>query len=71
MSLLVSKRNSGKTVLAVSLIYNFLKKFDFSYILVFSETAHFNESGYDFLDKKCIHRFDDKFEKKLTDIFAY
>lgn len=67
--LLISKRNSGKTVLTRWLIYSLTEKYNFSSIFLFSNTAEFN-SDYWFLKKWQIKTFD-KFENTMEKIMNH
>lgn len=67
--LIVWKRNSGKTILTKNLIYVLHKKYNYDSILLFSETAHFN-NDYSFLPKNCIFRFN-KIEWQIKKILDY
>ena len=51
--LITSKRCSGKTVLVRHLLKYLLEKFDFSVIIMFSDTSSFNDD-YLFIDKDLI-----------------
>jgi len=55
-TLIISKRNSGKSVLCVDLIRMYLSNYQFHFVIVFSETCNVNHD-YDFIPKK--FRFDD------------
>ena len=48
--LLASKRASGKTVLNINLIKCLLDKYEYSFIILFSDTASFG-TDYSFIDK--------------------
>ena len=67
--LLISKRNSGKTVLTRWLIYNLTEKNNYSWIFLFSNTAEFN-GDYNFLKKWQIKTFD-KFETIMDKIMNH
>ena len=65
--LLTSKRASGKTVLLLDLIKNLCDKYEYDFIVMFSESAKFLKE-YDFLDKSFIYRteeMEDKLKKIL------
>ena len=67
--LIVSKRNSGKTVLTKNLIYVLYQKYNYDSIILFSETAHFN-TDYNFLPKNCVFKFN-KIEQQIKKILDY
>ena len=67
--LICSKRNSGKSVLCRHLIYYFVNKYNYDFIVLFSNTAGFN-GDYDFLENNNIFKFD-KFEDKIKAILKY
>jgi len=64
--LLTSKRNSGKTVLNINLIKYLMDKYEFSWIILFSDTANFG-SDYSFIDNSFIFKTDEM-ENKLKKI---
>ena len=65
--LLTGRRCSGKTVMMLDLIKNLCDKYEYDFIVMFSESAKFlNE--YNFLDKSFIYRteeMEDKLKKIL------
>ena len=63
-----SKRNSGKTVLNKNLLKYLLDTYDYQFMVLFSDTAHFNRDYEDIFDKDFIYKsdqLDDKIEKIL------
>ena len=52
---IASKRASGKSILIRNLLKHLLNEYDYSTIIMFSETAHYN-NDYDFIDKNLIFR---------------
>ena len=67
MICIASKRMSGKSVLTRNLIKLLFDKHEYEFILLFSDTARFNED-YNFLDRRLIYtsdQIDDKVEKLL------
>jgi len=62
-SIICSKRNTGKSSLVLQLIYNMVSKYDFTFIVLFSNTAKHLDI-YNFLNKKFIFPLeDDKIHK--------
>ncbi len=64
--LITSKRASGKSVLVRDLIKNLFDKFNYDFIVLFSDTARFN-GDYDFIKNEFIFTTDD-IEQKLDKI---
>ena len=64
--LISSKRMSGKTILNLNLIKYLMDKYEFSFIVLFSDTASFSQD-YSFIDKALIFKTDEM-EKKLQKI---
>ena len=64
--LITSKRASGKSVLVRLLIKNLLDKYEYSFMVLFSDTATFS-GDYDFINKEFIFTTDD-IENKLDKI---
>ena len=64
--LLASKRCSGKTVLNINLIKSLLDKYEYDYVVLFSDTASFG-TDYSFIDKALIFKTDEM-EYKLKKI---
>ena len=50
---ITSRRNSGKSVLMRNLIKHMLDTYEFQFIMLFSDTGHFNDD-YHFIDKNLI-----------------
>lgn len=62
-TIITSKRNTGKTVIALNLIKDMLITHDYNYICLFSDTANFNPQ-WDFIKKDLIFSLEsDKLEK--------
>ena len=57
MIVITSRRNSGKSVLMRNLIKHMLDIYEFSFIMLFSDTGHFNDD-YSFIDKNLIFNSD-------------
>jgi hypothetical protein len=66
MILITSKRNSGKSVMIRNFIKYLFDKFEYSFIILFSDTAKFN-GDYDFIDQNFIFTTD-LIEEKLDKI---
>ena len=66
--LVVSKRNSGKSILVKHILKNLCENHEVSNIILFSETASY-ETEYDFIDKKYI--IDGIDENKIEKIIKY
>ena len=64
--LITSKRNSGKSFLVKNLIKILFDKYEYSFVVLFSDTAKFNED-YNFLDQNFIFTTD-MIEEKLYKI---
>ena len=64
--LIASKRASGKTVLNINLIKCLLDKYEYDFVILFSDTANFNKD-YSFLDNTLIFKTDEM-EDKLKKI---
>ncbi len=64
--LITSKRASGKSVLVRELIKNLLDKYEYSFMVLFSDTAKFN-GDYDFINNEFIFTTED-IENKLDKI---
>ena len=64
--LLTSKRASGKSVLVRDLIKNLFDKYNYDFIVLFSDTARFNDD-YNFIKNEFIFTTDD-IEEKLGKI---
>ena len=56
--LLTSKRASGKTIMMLDLIKNLMNRYDYDFIVMFSDTASFLDE-YKFLDKSFIFKTED------------
>lgn len=69
-TVLASKRNSGKTVTVINLIYNFLNDYDFDYYIMMSNTAEFLEE-YDWMDKQFIYKWDDNVDTRINKLIEY
>jgi len=65
--LITSKRNTGKSKLVLNLIYNMVSKYDFTLIVLFSNTAKYLDD-YNFLNKKFIFPLEDD---KINKIMKY
>ena len=65
MILLASARNTGKSVLVKNLISFLLSKYEYNFIIIFSDTSEY-EKEYDFID---IHFKTKDLDEKLKKIF--
>ncbi len=66
--LILSRSNSGKTVLIKNIINFYLKNYTYNSIILYSKTAKY-ETEYNFIDET--NKFDGSLEKLLTDILDF